>query len=113
MFRVLAGATLTIIVTVDANLYPEIGLFAPGDTTSDVNLLTGGNFGLASPGPGIGITTAPLTVGPGGVYTIAIEDNYGDPETAGVYTMTVVSDKRLWPATQVLDEGPETLAPSG
>jgi hypothetical protein len=111
-FRVLAGATLTITVTVDANLWPEIGLFAPGTTTSDTNLLTGSGGGLASPGQGIGLTTTPLAVGPGGVYTFAIEDNFGDPETAGAYTVTIASDRRIWPATQILDEGPETLAPS-
>ena len=112
-FNVPAGVELAIDVTVN-QLWAEIGLFAPGTTTADTNLLTGTTDGLPSTGTGWPINTT-YTVGAGGTYTIAIEDERDNPggtpptETSGSYTITISSHQALGSATQIITGGAETL----
>lgn len=111
------GVILTIEVTA-VWLWAEIGLFAPGDDTSDVNLLTGAaGVGFESAGVDEPINT---TYGPtteAGLYTIAIEDQRNNPidpppnETSGTYSITIYSPQPLGAPTQIIDQGPETLLP--
>jgi len=114
-----AGVILTISVTVN-QLWAEIGLFAPGDTTSDVNLLTGvAGLGLDSGGTGNPINT---TYGPtvAGTYTFAIEDQRENPvdlipppETSGTYNVNISSPQPLGSPIRIIHGGSETLLHDG
>ncbi|MFC2165492.1 hypothetical protein ACFLT2_10925 [Acidobacteriota bacterium] len=112
-FTVPAGLELIIDVTA-SSLWAEIGLFAPGTTTSDTNLLTGTSEGLASTGTSQPINTTYTTSG-GGTFTIAIEDERDNPggtpptETSGSYTITISAPQALGAPTQIIDNGVETM----
>jgi len=116
-FDVPAGVMLTIAVTAN-ELWAEIGLFAPGTTTADTNLLTGDSEGLTSVGVNQPINTT-YTVSGAGVYTIALEDErenpgFGPPdETSGSYTIAVTAAHPLGSPTQIIDNGPETMLHDG
>jgi len=114
-----AGVILTIDVTT-VELWAEIGLFAPGDTTSDVNLLTGAaGDGYEAAGVGQPINTTYGPTASAGLYTIAIEDQRNNPidpppnETSGTYSITIYSPQPLGSPTQIIDQGPETLLHDG
>jgi len=115
-----AGVILTISVTV-VELWAEIGLFAPGDSTSDVNLLTGvAGLGLDSGGTNnpINTTYGPTTAS--GLYTFAIEDQRENPidmipppETSGTYSISISGPQPLGSPTQIISGGSETLLHDG
>ncbi len=112
------GANWTITATPDANLQPEIFLYAPGAVgVGQTNLLTGTPFGLAAPAVGSAVAgSAFLPVV--GTYTVCIEDERsGVNQVAGLYTIQVNSDKPMGapvtgPNMPVVDEGPESEGPS-
>lgn len=105
-----AGLTLQIDVTTDQYVWAEIGLFAPGTTTADTNLLTGGSGGLEASGQGAAINTS---WGPteAGTYTIAIEDaEPDDSEIAGTYEIVISTTQPIGPFVPLHDEADETLS---
>jgi hypothetical protein len=110
-FNCPSGVRLDIVCTVDAFLWPEIGLYAPGDTPAGTNLLTGDGDGYKSAGVGSGMSTS-YTTATSGLFTLAIEDErVNASEQAGVYTVTITTTQALGSPTPIAFAGAETMDP--